>query len=173
LRLSSDYLGLDYAEGMIRACREKFPGVVFVCREARDLTEFGVGAYAAVVFSFNGLDCVERGARGEILAGVHRLLRPGGYFLFSSHNYAWTSDHPFAPLPRYRHLEIRGDGWAVLNNPVYRSAFLTYYTTSAQQRRDLARIGFSEPVIVLDPTGREITPAQESDSPWLYYCVRK
>ncbi len=174
LDLSAQYVGVDYVQGMVDACREKYPGVVFQRMDARDLSALSGGTFGAVVFAFNGLDCVDRSGRQQILAGVHRLLRPGGVFLFSSHNYDWALRHPFAARPEYRCHEFHGNGWALLNNPVYESAFLTHYTTIAQQRDDLATAGFSGTTVVFSPDGNPIAePEEASTQPWLYYCVTR
>src|SRR5438067_126013 len=41
LRISADYLGIDYSHRMIAACRERFPGVGFQHGDARDMASFG------------------------------------------------------------------------------------------------------------------------------------
>jgi SAM-dependent methyltransferase len=86
LRISSDYVGVDFAPAMIAACRQKFAKVTFLQCDARELASLGQERFALVFFSFNGIDYVNDDDRQKIYAAVHRVLVPGGYFLFSSHN---------------------------------------------------------------------------------------
>jgi SAM-dependent methyltransferase len=86
-RVGSRYVGVDYSEAMIRACRRKFPDLDFVLAEASDLSLFEDASFDAVVFSFNGLDCVvPQEKRSRCLQECWRVLRPTGIFVFSSHN---------------------------------------------------------------------------------------
>jgi len=85
--LASRYVGVDYAEEMVRVCRNKFPGVEFVRADAADLSGFDNNSFDAVVMAFNALDyVVPDGDRLRCLAEVSRVLRSKGVFIFSSHN---------------------------------------------------------------------------------------
>ncbi len=84
---ASRYVGLDYSSGMIAACEARYPGLEFVVGDASDLSRFGAGSFDAVVFSFNGLDCLHPdAARLRSLAEIRRVLAPGGIAVLSSHN---------------------------------------------------------------------------------------
>ena len=86
-QLASYYVGVDYSEQMIGVCRNKFPQVQFEVADAADLSRFENGSFDAVVFAFNGLDYLAPERRHqECLQECHRLLKPGGVFIFSSHN---------------------------------------------------------------------------------------
>jgi ubiquinone/menaquinone biosynthesis C-methylase UbiE len=86
-RVASRYVGVDYSEAMIRACRSKFPDLDFVLADASDLSMFDDASFDAVVFSFNGLDCVVPDEkRSRCIHECWRVLRPAGVFVFSSHN---------------------------------------------------------------------------------------
>jgi ubiquinone/menaquinone biosynthesis C-methylase UbiE len=85
--VASRYVGVDYSEVMIRACKRKLPNVDFLLADASDLSVFERASFDAVVFSFNGLDSVvpeER--RLRCLRECWRVLRPRGVLVFSSHN---------------------------------------------------------------------------------------
>jgi ubiquinone/menaquinone biosynthesis C-methylase UbiE len=85
--IASRYVGLDYSDGMIRICRSKFPQLQFEIADASDLSRCEDASFDAVVFSFNGLDCLAPdGKRENCLRECHRVLKPGGVFIFSSHN---------------------------------------------------------------------------------------
>jgi ubiquinone/menaquinone biosynthesis C-methylase UbiE len=85
--IASRYVGLDYSSEMIRVCRHKFPDLEFICCDADDLSSVPDQTFDAVVFSFNGLDCLlPESKRMRCLAECHRVLRNRGVLIFSSHN---------------------------------------------------------------------------------------
>src|SRR5215218_2806218 len=84
---ASMYVGLDYSEPLIEICREKFPSLRFVCDDATNLQRFAANSFDVVVFSFNGIDSIRTDQdRTRCFLEVARVLRPGGYFILSSHN---------------------------------------------------------------------------------------
>jgi|ERR1700722_2068675 SAM-dependent methyltransferase len=86
-RRATCYVGLDYSAAMIKACQAKFPNLEFRVADAADLSEFEDGSFDAVVFAFNGIDFVlPAAARRACLGHIHRVLKPGGVLIFSSHN---------------------------------------------------------------------------------------
>lgn len=97
---ASRYVGVDYAAAMISACQAKFPALEFVVADAADLSAFASASFDAVVFAFNGLDYVlPEQARRACLRHIHRILKPAGVVIFSSHNPravlvppSWNSD---------------------------------------------------------------------------------
>jgi len=81
------YVGLDYVPAMIEAAGRLHPDEEFVVGDASDLSSFADGSFDAVVFSFNGLDCLPTvEGRVRCIAECRRVLRPGGVFIMSSHN---------------------------------------------------------------------------------------
>src|ERR1700726_2883862 len=56
--IASRYVGVDYAEGMIAACRRKFPQLAFEVADAADLSKFLPSSFDAMVIAFNGIDYV-------------------------------------------------------------------------------------------------------------------
>ena len=86
-RLASRYVGVDYAPKMVAACREKFPQLEFLVADATNLALLADGNFDSVVMAFNGIDAlVPSEARRRCLAEIHRALKNGGVFIFSSHN---------------------------------------------------------------------------------------
>ena len=86
-RLASRYVGVDYAPKMVAACREKFPQLEFLVADATNLASLADGSFDSVVMAFNGIDAlVPSEARRRCLAEIHRVLKDGGVFIFSSHN---------------------------------------------------------------------------------------
>lgn len=84
---ASRYVGVDYAAGMIQACRMKYPHLEFRIADASDLSSFRDHEFDAIVCAFNGIDyVVPDEARSACFSECYRILRSGGIFLFSSHN---------------------------------------------------------------------------------------
>lgn len=77
---------IDLATALLEAARERHPAVDFRLMDATQLA-FEAGSFDAAFFSYNGIDCIYPVAsRVRCLQEVHRVLRPGGVFLLSSHN---------------------------------------------------------------------------------------
>lgn len=86
-RIASRYIGIDYSEEMIRACRAKFPELRFEVQDAADLSLFADESFDTIVFSFNGIDyLVPSEKRERCLHECYRVLKQGGTFIFSCHN---------------------------------------------------------------------------------------
>jgi len=86
-RVASRYVGVDYSETMIHACRRKFPNLSFFLADAADLSALENASFDAVVFSYNGLDSVVPDQkRLRCLRECRRVLRADGVLVFSSHN---------------------------------------------------------------------------------------
>jgi ubiquinone/menaquinone biosynthesis C-methylase UbiE len=86
-RIASRYVGVDYSEAMVHACRRRFPNLDFVLADASDLSAFEDASFDAIVFSFNGLDyVVPDEKRLRCLRECRRVLRDEGVLIFSSHN---------------------------------------------------------------------------------------
>jgi SAM-dependent methyltransferase len=85
--LASHYIGVDYSEEMIRACRARYPALRFEVADAADLSLFANEFFDAVIFSFNGMDSLAPDLkRQQCLRQCFRVLKPGGTFIFSRHN---------------------------------------------------------------------------------------
>lgn len=85
--LTERYVGVDSSPEMVTLARSRHPGTDIRCADARDLgSDYPDGGFDLVVFSFNGIDAVDHSGHGSVLTEVHRVLRPGGYLLFSSLN---------------------------------------------------------------------------------------
>jgi SAM-dependent methyltransferase len=81
------YLGVDYSPEMIRLCRGKFPGVEFRQADASSMPLLNDKSFDVIFFSFNGIDWLwPSEKRHSCIRECWRLLRPGGVFIFSSHN---------------------------------------------------------------------------------------
>lgn len=77
-RSASRYVGVDYSEEMIRACRAKFPHLQFAVADASDLSQYADASFDSVVFSYNGLDCLApREKREKVFARMSQGTQTG------------------------------------------------------------------------------------------------
>jgi len=198
--LSLDYQAIDFTEPMLELCHQRYPDVRAEWGDARHLDAFADGSFDLAVFSWNGIDAVDHADRALILAEVHRILAPGGLFLFSSHNECgpgcgekpWTIHgrdfrHPkhladlalSFPLNLRNHLrhrgeQVTGDGWSVRNAAAHHFGLVIHYTTLEQELVELAANGF-EPIAVLESEhGRQVGPGDDtSPAWWLHFVARR
>jgi SAM-dependent methyltransferase len=82
--LTDDYVAIDWSPDMVEACRSACPGLDVRQGDARDLSGFGSSQFKLVLFSYNGLDNVDRAGRLRVYDQVHRVLRPDGIFAYST-----------------------------------------------------------------------------------------
>lgn len=80
------YLAIDFSQGMVDACKRRFPDAEVARGDARDLAEVADESFDFAFFSFNSIDCIRPEERRNVLASVRRVLRPDGLFGFSTHN---------------------------------------------------------------------------------------
>ena len=89
-----DVTGIDISESLVERARSLFPEIDFHVEDVRD-SSFDSRSFDYVVFSFFGIDYVlPEAERLGALREIHRLLKPSGVLVFSSHN-SW---HPLVPL---------------------------------------------------------------------------
>jgi SAM-dependent methyltransferase len=188
-----EYVGIDIAVGMVRECSRVFPRTPLFVQDARDLSRFRAAEFDAVCFSFNGIDYVEHDDRLRILSEVRRVLRPGGLFVFSTHNRDWEHARQLR-LPnlltlnpakgavrayrtarallnrrRMKPREVETDEFAMINDDEQLYALLTYYISIPQMTKQLERAGFGS-VSAWDGNGRVVT--SDTRWPWIAYSAR-
>ncbi len=187
------YVGVDLSEAMVAACRERYPQIDFRRCDARDLSQFGDANFDCALFAFNGIDYVGHEDRAHVLREVARVLKPGGAFLFSSHNLAVIPSGTFLHSALHLTFSVnplrfakavaragvnvfnyaknatgqrRTDDYAILVDPAHGFVLLTYYVSVEEQRRQLRSAGFSS-MIDVEPGTDEAVPY------YLYYAARK
>lgn len=201
LAISSDYLGIDYVREMVDACQRKFAGVRFSFGDARSLTDVPDASMHMVVFSCNGICMVGHEDRLKILREVHRVLEPGGVFVFSTYNRNspeasgrfrfpdfGVSKNPARMLvrtvrfakdlvislwnrQRLRQHEIHAPDFAMLNDVCHNYSVMLYYLSLHTQRQQLEATGFAPDAAAFDLTGKPITDDTELDS--MAFIARK
>jgi ubiquinone/menaquinone biosynthesis C-methylase UbiE len=117
--IAARYIAIDYAPGMIAACRRKFPHLDFRLGDAADLSKFGAETFDAVVMAFNGIDyLIPDEARLRALREIRRVLKPEGILIFSSHNPRSILVRPSWTLKRVREFATGLlDGGSLLFGP--------------------------------------------------------
>ena len=203
LPLGEAYVAMDYTAEMVEAFRKLHPKVRIEQMDARDLSRFADGQFALVVFSFNGIDAVDRQGRMEVLREVRRVLRPDGRFLFSAHNHegpgrgerpkvhipftwnplklGWRGVKAIRSLPRswtnhqkYRALNETHDGWSIMNAGAHDFGIVVMYTTLAEQKRQLREAGFACEAVFDSTRGKPVPDGADTrDVCWFHYVARK
>jgi ubiquinone/menaquinone biosynthesis C-methylase UbiE len=95
LDISKNYIGIDFSPAMIAACQVRYPEVSFAVGDARDLSRFPVASFDLVMFSQNGIDCVDHAGRLQALAEIRRILTSDGALVFSSRNRHFKFPRPW------------------------------------------------------------------------------
>ena len=200
LDISKNYIGVDYVDAMVKKCRDRFPGVRFEQADGRDLSRFEDKSFYMIMFSLNGIDMVDHNGRMAIMREVKRLLKPGGYFLFSSYNRDCDEIKRLLELPefeatinpvkivvrgmrflknlaisirnriRYKKLEIRTPEYAILNGACHNYATMLYFTTVEYVKKQLIEAGFNNGVTCIDLKGVSITAPSLDNS--IFYIAR-
>src|SRR5262249_48725044 len=84
-----EFQGTDLCPRMVELCRERFARPErFLVRDMRDLDAYDPGRFALLLITYNTLDHLNEAERVRFLREARRVLSPGGWFCFSSHNIA-------------------------------------------------------------------------------------
>jgi SAM-dependent methyltransferase len=192
LEISSNYTGIDYTPRCAELAQEKFPTAKILCCDARDLRTFDEAAFDFVLFSFNAIDYMIHEDRMRVLKEIHRVLKPAGLFMFSTHNrdYKYFDRMPWQEgkydlnhlksclytlvhLPKHYRMkkhEIRTDHYAIINDIAHGFSLLAYYIGFAEQVKQLREAGFAE-VEAYDMDGNPTE--HDHNFPWIYYLARR
>lgn len=196
------YRGIDLCPEMIAACRKRFLGRIpeesFEMRDMRNLDAYPAHAFDFVLNTFNTIDHLGHLERASFLAQVRRILAPGGYFCFSSHNIRSLASylkapgwgelrvwrHPLEALKSLRHrarfLELNRTAleqhstaeYVILNNGTHDDFGLQiYYVRPSAQIAALERAGFDRIKVYSLDSGEELTGGEIAAAAdrWLYY----
>jgi len=192
-----EYTGVDYSPEMIRVCEQKFGGangrITFSVCDARDLSRFQDASFDTVLFSYNGMDCLPHEDRLKILAEILRVLRPDGWFVFSSHNllhfprffrFPWVTSLArmrrrikkrrklLQHHPDYR--EIARQPHAFVYDGTFDCSVRHYYITPENQVRQLREAGFREVRLFAEDGSEVAVSAPRLDrNTWIYYLCRR
>lgn len=153
-----DVIGVDPSDSMIDVATSIHPQIDFVVGDGTDL-HFQDDAFDYVLFSYYGLDYIyPEEQRIRALREIYRVLKPGGIFVFSSHNW-WNSlpstvyegTSALQPLLNRENVLDPRDRYAPVEVKVGET--LVYLSSPTKQRRQLKQSGFE----VLNVVGKRET----------------
>lgn len=193
--ISKEYVGVDYAESMVRACKEIYahwgPSIKIQLGDVRSMQEFESGYFDFVMFSYNGLDSISHEDRIRALEEMKRVGKKGGYLFFSSHNLQYIPNmykikHNNSPkylarrffrlfnllyyngLPgKYKNLDF-----AVIRDDVHQFRMNHYYAKPATVVSQLKELGLKNIRVFPSRTAGEIDIAtldSVDQYGWLHY----
>jgi ubiquinone/menaquinone biosynthesis C-methylase UbiE len=197
--LCAQYVGIDYADEMVRRCNERFrgrwPNATFVQGDAADLSGHQDASHDVVLFSFNGIDGLQLEQRERALSEMKRICRPGGLVVFSSHNLycvprLWKFQlkrHPrrfWEELQRWKQVHGKNQTLPEIMAGDFGSRFFDgaagmnhqLYVRPEKQIAQLRAQGYSEIRVFSSVDGSEITDHENfagNTQSWFYYiCTR-
>jgi SAM-dependent methyltransferase len=193
--IGGDVHGIDVSRAMIDYCSRTYPKATFDVGDLRDLAAFEDDSIDSVVAGFNVIDVVDDAERCRVLADIHRILRPGGLIVMSSHNREYKMMLPLRaafndgalrlplrllalPLQvrnRRRVLPLQRweQDYAILNDSAHRYQLLHYYTNRDAQDRQFRLLGF-ELLECLDGDGNRVEAGETADAySELHYVARR
>jgi len=193
---TSDYIGVDYSENMIKASKKCYPELSFQHCDARDLSCFADNHFDFIIFSYNGIDYITNEDRLKALKEIHRVLKPKGMFVFSTHNRNFSNietipSFQFSLNPinfiknslayikqklnsaKLRSNNIENEDYSILNDSGNNFSLLTYYISKEKQISQLNSIGFSL-LELFDMKGQALAEnSDDSDDAWIYFVTQK
>jgi SAM-dependent methyltransferase len=197
--ISDDYTAVDYTPQMVALTRQRFPGRSVLAGDARDLSMFEADRFSLVVFSFNGIDAVDHEDRARVLTEVARVLRPGGVFLYSTHN----MDGPPIGSPidlsrlktanparlakrtinmaksslnhrRLRALEVECGNYAIRNDMAHNFGIVVHFITLQSALDELRAAGFDDAVTAFaSDDGRRLEPGDDTSGAYWFHLVAR
>ena len=192
MALTQQYLGIDYSDKMIQACRDKYPSLQFMQCDSSDMSILPNESFDFVMFSFNGIDCMSHEKRIRTLNEIYRVLKNNGVFAFSSHNR--DDSKIVVAFNRYERINLNSikqnilnvrsylksrkgqeqtETYAILSDPLAGFGQLSYYIRKPDQVKQLADIGFYDIEIVNFDGEFVAEHAMDQASHWFYYVCRK
>lgn len=123
--LGYDVVAIDLSDVLLVEARVRYPQLDFRHMDATALA-FADGSFDAVLFSYNGIDVIyPEAGRRRCMTEAYRVLRPGGVFSLSSHNFvgALFSGGYFYPRGWWNAARLVGQQ---VGNPLAREWFIRY-----------------------------------------------
>ena len=193
--LVKEYIGIDYSENMIKACRMRFSNCLenmsFEVCDAKAMEIFKDDYFDFILFSFNGIDYISHEDRLKALQEIKRVGKKGGFFCFSTHNLRSVdkllavklSVNPAKMLYFIlQHLllrfmnrglrKLRNEPYAIIRDGAYRFRLATYYVKPEMAAKQLSDLGYRNIRVYSLTNGEEVSDKSELETiidPWLYY----
>ncbi|HVX05217.1 MAG TPA: class I SAM-dependent methyltransferase [Rhodanobacteraceae bacterium] len=194
--LARRYQATDYSPVMVRHMQRTMPEIQVLQADMRHMPQLADASFDFVLASNCVFDASGHEDRIETLREIHRLLRPDGLLVFSTHNRNWVhalrgprlrrSRNPVTQAlmglhwmrsvvhhRRLRNLQAFTDEYAILNDGAHDFALMHYNIDPDRQRQQLAGQGF-DTLEVLDEHGHTRLPGDPApDCAWLLYVARR
>ncbi len=191
---TNDYTGIDYIDTLIDECINKFSQdhelkhAKFLCIDARNLEHFHNEEFDFIIFSFNGIDYCSTNDRRKILISIHRILKPGGFFVFSTHNTIslknlFSNNRLFKKiLKNLLFFLLNGTmkkhehrSFSFIFDGAFNFKLKTYYCQPSFQIKELTSIGYNNFELYGYSDGKKIhtTNIERINDPWIYFLCQK
>lgn len=196
--LVKEYVAIDYSENMIDAFRKKFAhdksiAATMVC-DARSMDVFDDNYFEFILFSFNGIDCLNYKERLTFLTEVSRIGVKNGLFCFSTHNLQGISKlyrikptlHPYHLWNRFIFLlrilllngfpsHLKAKNIAFIKDGAHDFGLTLCYIRPREQIRQLEDSGFEDVRLfplhaVCEESDRDLL--EDILDPWIYYLCK-
>lgn len=167
-------IGADLSFRMVSHMKRRFPYLRAMTANAATLP-FADEVFDGILFSYNGLSLVyPEEDRDHTISEVYRVLKPGGSFIFSSHNKIGIvlnlRDRGFRTIP---------ERWFALRK-LFRTGYVyekgiksqVYYSSVRDLIREMEPYGFQWQQ-TLDRHGRFGLKFSRWFDPWPYHCFKK
>jgi ubiquinone/menaquinone biosynthesis C-methylase UbiE len=188
--LTKEYVGTDYSDSMISACRERFPnarqkGISFEVLDVRAMNIFPNESFDFIMFSFNGIDCLSHEDRLKALQEIKRVAKRSAYFFFSTHNLSAFRRIPISRNPiklaknLLRYLRLRKNtehmDYSILpGGEIGEFKTELYHIKGSYQLKQLGEAGFTK-IRSFSLSGEEITDHSTLDDRmdlWLHFLCQ-
>jgi len=192
--LTKEYIGIDFAENMIKKCRENFPerkNLMFKVCDVRSMKIFQNNYFDFILFSFNGIDNLSHEDRIGTLREIKRVCKKEGFFCFSTHNLRSIdklleihfSKNPVEMAKRIlkylllrtlneKFEKLKNEKFTFVNDGLYQFRTKRYYINPEEQIRQLMDLGYHHIKIYLLEDGKELENTSQLNTikdDWLYY----
>lgn len=196
--IAKEYVGIDYSLGMINKCKSVIredTSTKLLYGDARNLSHLYGDQFDFILFSLNGIDSVSHEDRLTILSEVRKVVKPNGYFFFSTHSIfsfpykkkslkfnhhnilrsiyqCWKSTKFNYQLSRHQkkldQKVVLAKPWTILISGDHDFKMPIYLINPEYQVKQLFEQGF-DVVSVYDQKGKEVNPLQHKLGGFLYF----
>ncbi len=167
----------------------------FAVGDARELSGYADESFDFILLSYNGIDYIDPEGREAAMAEIKRVLKPRGWFFFSSHSLDIFPFNPplaewlrgmLSPLGhllrirkrlklkwRNRRVDVKDAkerGWACLVD--YADSMTTYYIDPGRQLEQLEALGYRVDA-TWDTKGRSLGKGKASEEWMIHYIAQK